>query len=312
MTASTLLTEPETVTQSAPPRRGRGVRRLLWGAAAAVLLLVVAGWVLFLSPWLDLRTVAVEGRGQIPESVILAAAALPERTPLAGLDTAAAEGRVAELPAVAEVQITRNWPNGVTIAVNPRTPVAYTATPEGPVLVDRAGVRYESVPEAPADLPQLQASEGQPMQDAVAVAATLQAPLRDRVSSVVVANDRIRLTLRGEDEQSDDQTGDGQTGDGQTGDGQSTDSSGAAEKVDESGGLVYWGTTEDSELKAKVLAGLLASGGDYKFFDVATPGYPTAGPSVPDATTRVMGLPQDSGQSSGSADTGTSSSATTG
>ena len=92
------------------------------------------------------------------------------------------------------------------------------------------------------------------MQDAVAVAATLQAPLRDRVSSVVVANDRIRLTLRGEDEQSDDQTGDGQTGDGQTGDGQSTDSSGAAEKVDESGGLVYWGTTEDSELKAKVLA----------------------------------------------------------
>ena len=132
MTASTLLTEPETVPQSPPSRRrGRLVRRLLWGAAAAVLLLVVAGWVLFFSPWLDLRTVAVEGRGQIPESAILAAAALSDRTPLASLDTGAAAGRVADLPAVAEVRITRNWPNGVTIAVTPRTPVAYAATPEG-------------------------------------------------------------------------------------------------------------------------------------------------------------------------------------
>jgi cell division protein FtsQ len=314
MTASTLLTEPETVPQSPPPRRrGRLVRRLLWGAAAAVLLLVVTGWVLFFSPWLDLRTVAVEGRGQIPESAILAAAALSDRTPLASLDTGAAAGRVADLPAVAEVRITRNWPNGVTIAVTPRTPVAYAATPEGPVLVDRAGVRYEPVQEAPADLPQLQASDGQPMQDAVAVAATLQSPLRDRVSSVVVANDRIRLTLRGDDEESDGQTGEDQTGDRQSTDGQSTDLTGTAGEVDESGGLVYWGTVEDSELKAKVLAGLLVGGGDYKFFDVATPGYPTAGPSVPDATARVMGLPQDNGQStSGSSETSEASAATTG
>ena len=140
--------------------------------------------------------------------------------------------------------------------------------------------------------------------DAVAVAATLQSPLRDRVSSVVVANDRIRLTLRGDDEESDGQTGQDQTGDRQSTDGQSTDLAGTAGEVDESGGLVYWGTVEDSELKAKVLAGLLVGGGDYKFFDVATPGYPTAGPSVPDATARVMGLPQDSGQStSGSSET---------
>lgn len=303
MTATSLLSEPEIAQESPPPPRRRLVRRLVWGAVTLVLLVVVAGWVLFFSPWLDLRKVAVEQRGQIPETTILTAAALAEGTPLASLDTAAVEQRVAQIPAVAEVRVTREWPHGVTIAVTPRTPVGYAVTSDGSALVDRAGVRYESVSDAPADLPQLQAPDGQPTQDAVAVAAALPDSLRQRVSSVVVTDGRIRLTLRGQDSQS---------GDGQSSDGQSTGSAAAAGKVDESGGLVYWGTAEDSEIKAKVLSGLLAGGGDYKFFDVATPGYPTAGPSVPDATARVMGLPAGGSQSSGGSEDTTTSSATTG
>lgn len=318
MTATSLLSEPEIAQESPPPPRRRLVRRLVWGAVTLVLLVVVAGWVLFFSPWLDLRKVAVEQRGQIPETTILTAAALAEGTPLASLDTAAVEQRVAQIPAVAEVRVTREWPHGVTIAVTPRTPVGYAVTSDGSALVDRAGVRYESVSDAPADLPQLQAPDGQPTQDAVAVAAALPDSLRQRVSSVVVTDGRIRLTLRGQDSQSGDGQSGGQSGDGQStgsataGDGQSSGSAAAAGKVDESGGLVYWGTAEDSEIKAKVLSGLLAGGGDYKFFDVATPGYPTAGPSVPDATARVMGLPAGGSQSSGGSEGATTSSATTG
>jgi cell division protein FtsQ len=268
---------------------------VLWGAAAVVTLVVVAGWVLFFSPWVNLRTIEVTGQGRIPASSILTAAGLGERAPLASLDIEGAERRVAELPVVADVRISRNWPHGVTIAVTPRSPVAYVQTPEGPFLVDRAGVKYEAVLDAPPNLPQLEASEGPQLQDAVAVAAAMSPPLQERVSSIVVVDDRIRLTIRGDEQESDGGSADGAT-DGQTVDGQPAGTSGTSGPVDDSGGLVYWGTAVDSELKASVLAGLLAGGGDYRFFDVATPGYPTAGPAAPEATARLMGLPNDSAQ----------------
>ena len=94
-------------------------RWLVWRyVIASVLLvaLVVGGiWLVFVSSVLTVKQVDVEGESQLTRERVLAAADVPEGAHLAQLDLEAIRTRVAGLAAVKQVDVSRDWPDGVLI-----------------------------------------------------------------------------------------------------------------------------------------------------------------------------------------------------
>lgn len=160
--------------------RDAAARRLLLrrAAIAAGVLALLAGiaWVLLASPLLALDgekvTVQISGSTVATENVL--AAVEPELgTPLLRVSTADVAGRLAELPAVKDAQVSRTWPRGLAVTVVAREPVAAAASPEGWVLVDAEGVRIATVTEVPAGLPEVTVPLETSEETAPAVAAVL-------------------------------------------------------------------------------------------------------------------------------------------
>jgi cell division protein FtsQ len=103
-------------------RSRRGRRLLGWVLLAAA----VAAGVAYLvrTPLFGLTAVRVEGTQVVQPSEVLAASRLRIGEPYLGLDLAAIADRVATLPRVASVRVTRDYPSGLRITVTERPPVA--------------------------------------------------------------------------------------------------------------------------------------------------------------------------------------------
>lgn len=220
--------------------RRRGLRRL------AVLLATVLGtallaFLLLVSPVLGARTVTVLGADLLSADEVRAAAGIRPGQPLLRLDVGEVADRVRGLPPVAGVQVQRSWPATVTIRITERAPLAFAPVEGGVRLVDATGLRYAVVPQPPSGLPELRAAEGASTVAAARVLAALADPSHDGLRAevaVIGANSPydVLLTLRG------DRT-------------------------------VRWGSADDSDRKAAVLAVLLGQRGTV--YDVASPDLPT-------------------------------------
>jgi cell division protein FtsQ len=140
------------VTPLTPRRRRRGARRALdrrrrlaVGLAALVLVVGLAAWVVLASPLLAVRTVQVDGVVGLSGDEVVDAAGIEVGTPLVRVDTTAAAARVAALPQVASVEVTRGWPGTVVVTLVERVPVAVVQTGGARGLVDAGGVVFETV-----------------------------------------------------------------------------------------------------------------------------------------------------------------------
>jgi cell division protein FtsQ len=172
------------------------------------------------------------------------AAAVPLGGPLIAVDTDAVAARVAALPAVAAVDVGRDWPHTVSVHVVQRRPVAVVQTSHGPGLVDAAGAVFPGP--AVAGLPGLAVATPGPADPAtlaaVAVLAALPPQVRDQVLTVTAAAGpgggpgQVTLGLSGQRE-------------------------------------VRWGSAERSADKAAVLGPLLTQPG--RLYDVTSPDLPT-------------------------------------
>ncbi|HEX2072876.1 MAG TPA: FtsQ-type POTRA domain-containing protein [Geodermatophilus sp.] len=220
---------------TAPPQRPRRPRRdtpadrrrrLVVRAALAGTLLIMAAWVLWVSPLLAVQTVRVDGAGSLTADEVREAAGVPEGTPLLRVDVDAAETRVARLPQVSSVEVTRGWPRSVVITVVERVPVAVVEEAGTRTLVDAEGVLFDTVTgEVPAGVVALEVDDPGP--DDPATRAALRAlvalpdPVRVQVATATATSDEeVTLTLA----------------DGTT---------------------VVWGGAEESPRKAEVLGALL-------------------------------------------------------
>jgi cell division protein FtsQ len=182
------------------PPRGRRRGRVL-RIALALLVLATVAWALWSGPLLAVRSVQVDGAGTLPADQVRAAAGIEEGTPLLRVDVAAAEARVAQLPQVASVEVTRGWPSSVVITVVERVPVAVVGEPGSRSLVDAQGVLFDSIsgdPPAgvvPVDL----ASPGPGDPPTMAVLAAVLALPDDVRARIAVASaddaEAISLTL---------------------------------------------------------------------------------------------------------------------
>lgn len=225
------------------PRTAGNPRRwsVFVGLAVVLALAGAVLWVLLGSSLLDVRSVHVIGVRELSTDEVRAVAAVPLGTPMLRLDTDAVQARVAALPRVAAVEVSRGLDGTVRIAVTERTPTAVWRGPDGIHLVDTTGTAYAIVPDPPPGLPELRVARVAPEDRTTLIAITvltgLPDPLRLQVRSVS-ADSAADVVLRLSDERE-----------------------------------VRWGGVEAGDRKAAVLVALLTQPG--KVYDVSSPDLPT-------------------------------------
>jgi cell division protein FtsQ len=144
-------------------------RRVLgWGLVAIALAAGVA--YLIRTPLFGLSAVRVEGTGAVRRAEVMEAAEVRLGEPYLGLDLAAIRDRVAALPRVAAVRVTRDYPSSLRIAVTERPAVASVSTGGIYWLVAADGTVLDSAGQRPADLPYV---AGVPLPPGVAAGSRL-------------------------------------------------------------------------------------------------------------------------------------------
>ncbi|QKV74676.1 cell division protein FtsQ/DivIB [Amycolatopsis sp. Hca4] len=225
------------------PNRQVEIRRR-WVALLSVLTVVALVYLLFFSSMLGVQDVAVNGARTVPVDQIRTVAAVPADKPMLRLSTDDIRDRVAAMPGIATVEVSRSWPNTVEITVTERTAIAFFDSGpggDGVHLVDGGGVVFKTVPARPAGLPELKlpkVSADDPVTRAVtAVLGVIPEQLLKQVTTATAKTPAsVEFTLG-------------------------------------NGKIVRWGTAEQTDRKAKVLAALLTQDG--KVYDVAAPELPT-------------------------------------
>ncbi|MFJ8016660.1 cell division protein FtsQ/DivIB [Streptomyces sp. NPDC096339] len=241
-------------TKSGGPRGpGARMRRgpVLLAALACALLLAGGGtWVLYGSSWLRVEKVTAGGTEVLTPEQVVAAAAVPVGAPLVGVDTDEIADRVrGRLPRIDSVDVVRAWPHGIGLKVTERKPVLLIKKDANFVEVDASGVRFDTVPKAPAGVPVLELNAGgspsarrfdeeRLLHEAVLIAGALPEPVSKQTVQVKVGSyDSVVLELTG-------------------------------------GRSVTWGSGEQSEAKGRALTALLKAAPKAGHFDVSVPTAP--------------------------------------
>ncbi|MFF4450324.1 cell division protein FtsQ/DivIB [Streptomyces sp. NPDC001502] len=245
---------PKSAQRSGPKGPGARLRRgpVLASLAAAVLLAGGGTWVLYGSSWLRVEKVAATGMDVLTSEQVLGAAAVPVGAPLVSVDTDEIEGRVrGRLPRIDSVDVVRAWPHGIGLKVTERKPVLLIKKDANFVEVDASGVRFDTVPKAPAGVPVLELNAGRSpsarrfdeerlLHEAVLVAGALPEPIAKETVQVKVGSyDSVVLELTG-------------------------------------GRSVTWGSGEQSDAKGRALNALLKAAPKAVHFDVSVPTAPAA------------------------------------
>ena len=132
--------------------RVRRRRRVLgWGLVVLALAAGVA--YLIRTPLFGLSAVRVTGTQAVPQAEVLAVSKVRIGEPYLGIDLAAIRARVATLPRVAAVEVTRDYPSSLRIAVTERPAVASVSSGALFWLVAADGTVLDSAAARPPELP---------------------------------------------------------------------------------------------------------------------------------------------------------------
>ena len=230
--------------------RSRSERRRRWKRIAlAVLAVAVAAalvWMIWFSSVLAVRDVEVARRTTLKQSQVLQAADVPLGRPLARVDIAAIEGRVAGLERVDTVEVSRSWPRTLSISIVERSTVVW-ASFDGEIRgIDKHGLDYRSYSSAPKGTIEAKITVADPddrletsksVVDVVRLIGAKDRALRQDIQSISAGTkDSIELNLT-------------------------------------EGRTVVWGSSDDGGRKITVLKSLL--GIDAARYDVSAPDQPT-------------------------------------
>lgn len=226
--------------EQARDQRHRRTRVVLYLAAAASLLAVVV-YIVVGSSLLALDPQESTIGGQGPDTDVVAVEAIVQdhaETPLLLLDVNALAQEISEVTGVRQVVVIRDWPQAVVVEIEPRLAVANVVADSGFEIVDDQGHWLAHVDEPRAGLPQVdiplaEDSTEARLQATLEVLGNLPQPLLEQVVTAGAGdNNWVQLNL--------------------------TESR-----------TVVWGSAEDGELKAAVLATLL--GVTASEYDVSAP-----------------------------------------
>lgn len=182
-------------------------RRRLRVVVAMVLaaILAVTAWLVLHSSAFSARVVVVHGAVGGRAAAVLRAAGLQRHPPLLDVDPAAAATAVEALPWVLRANVVRHWPDGVSVTVTTRVPVAQMAVGGGAAVLDRTGRVLSRSPAPVPGLPMVSApvQPGAPgswvavaAEPGLIVASTVPPAFRAQVARVVVdAQGHVQLDL---------------------------------------------------------------------------------------------------------------------
>jgi cell division protein FtsQ len=128
-------------------------RRRILGWAVVGLALAAGVAYLIRTPLFGLSAVRVTGTQAVPQAEVLAASQVRIGEPYLGVDLAAIQARVAALPRVAAVKVTRDYPSSLHIAVTERPAVASISSGALFWLVAADGTVLDSATARPPGLP---------------------------------------------------------------------------------------------------------------------------------------------------------------
>jgi cell division protein FtsQ len=221
-------------------KRQAGKRRAKRLAIAILVFALAAAcvWAVLFSDWLRVRKIEVTGNSLCPAETIIAAADVDLGTAMARVDLAEVAEQVGAIPMVAHADVTRTWPNTLTITVLERTLVIQRLDNGVYEWIASDGVIFNATLDR-QDVPVVRSAstEQRLMADAATVAQALPPELVSRLVEIQAAGrDTIVIQLDGYVQ-------------------------------------VIWGSADESELKAQVIVPLLQVGGT--IYDVSAPGFPT-------------------------------------
>jgi cell division protein FtsQ len=187
-------------------------RRRLALLAVAVASCVGVLWLIVQSPFLSVEHVQVQGSTKATRLAVERAADVEHGSALLFLDTGAIAERVEALPWVAHASVSRDLPNGITIKVQERLPVAWVRRPApvgsppgalGPVaVVDVSGRVLDDEAQPPAGLPEIVGLDDVPARGddlgskaPAAALAALPPELRAQTAALVVRHGQGVLQL---------------------------------------------------------------------------------------------------------------------
>ena len=215
-------------------------------AGLAVLALLGAGiWVVFYSRLLalDLDQVVLSGVGTTVSADQVTAAVAPlAGRPLPRVNTGDIEQQLLGITQVADVTVTRAWPRGIAIDIEPRLPQAAVPFDGGYALVDSDGVQVARVAQVPMGMPVIEVGLTAEDVPALRAAVNLLDQLPNQVSGLVLSTsastrDDVRTVMA-------------------------------------SGHVVVWGDDQRVALKAAAYLSLLQLAPDAHQFDVSSPDSP--------------------------------------
>jgi cell division protein FtsQ len=217
-----------------PRSAGRRSAPVPWRLVAATLATMgFLAWLIFASPVLGVRIVRVEGLSFLDEAQVREVAGVLNGTPLTRVDVDGVAQRIAALPAVAGVEVSRDWPSTLRIAVVERVPIGGLKRDNTFHLFDAQAVIFRTTDSLPADVVAVECQADNLVKAAVTVIEALTPQLRSEL---------VRLSI------------DGPAG---------------ITLVLNKDRMVTWGDEQRSELKAKVATALLKQKGTR--IDVSVP-----------------------------------------
>ncbi|MFI7483098.1 cell division protein FtsQ/DivIB [Kocuria sp. M1R5S2] len=225
---------------------GRRRRRRLWAGLGVLAALAGLAAVLFLSPLLAVREVAVRGAQLTDPARVEQALESYEGVPLTRISKAEVRERVGRIPQVRSIEVLLEPPHLLVVELHERVPVAAVEDGGEHVVVDSEGVRLRTA-SSPEDA-------GVPV--VTGGPEVLEGERFEAIAAVLAAlPESVLAQLRTA----------------------SAESLSSVELEFADGRRVVWGTAEDSELKAQVLRRLVeARGADSGIatYDVSSPTRP--------------------------------------
>lgn len=228
------------------PRKSHRTRNAILGVLGVVLVLAgLVAYVVF-SPALALRTLVVQGNSLVTTAAVEEALAPLTGIPLTRIAPDQVRALLADKAPVENVEIAAEPPSTLVVTITERVPVAVLQNGSQFVLIDSAGRQLTSVAErGDAKLPLIDggtnAVDSAVFSSITAVLAELPPSVLSRLNKASASSvDSIQLSLSGDQK-------------------------------------IFWGSSERSDEKAKVLEAMLAipaADPPVKEFDVSTPDRP--------------------------------------
>jgi cell division protein FtsQ len=223
-------------------RRKLPNRRLRWIATGVLAVLALAFVIVWTTPLFEVERIEVTGTSVLTPDEVAALGRDAVGGSVLGADLDAIANAVAALAPVKSVEVTRAWPDAVSVAVTEREP--YMAVPvdeETFLMVDSEGVVFDETASAPESIWRVELADPGPDDlatiETLIVLQALPPALADEVEHVASPSP-ASVTLYLED-----------------------------------GRTLRWGDGSESEQKAEVADRLLAGG--YEHVDVSAPDAPT-------------------------------------